>query len=64
MSTKHTARSTGTVRASGDNATTNGTELTTVRTPPPVEHRPPGPTTHDVQPPVRHGRPPEPKRGR
>lgn len=48
MTTRYQARSTGRGPAAGDNATTDRTELTVRRTPPPVETRPPGPTTHGV----------------
>lgn len=61
MSTEYAATSTGRGPAAGDNADTDRTELTTVRTPPPVEARQPGPTTHGVQPPIRHGRPQQPR---
>jgi hypothetical protein len=45
---KYTARSTSRGPANGDNATTNGTELTATRDPAAVEARPPHPSTHGV----------------
>jgi hypothetical protein len=52
---RYTARSTGTIRAAGDGATTNGTALTTVRTPPQVERHRPHPTAHGVTRPAPDG---------